>query len=206
MTAQGSAFQKSADLIALVGRLRAELKTNRRAAVGLLVLGSVAAGYGLLSLDDAIGSLRATYGEATHRLERVTASGREKDWPARAAASAAIRKSLEGRLWKGESEGMARANLQDWVTNNAREAGLEKAQVRIELIKPKGVPADFRQLTATITAPNTEISLFAFLDRIKREPRLLVVDHLLVRQRPVPSLEMKLVAYAALTSSGSAEK
>jgi len=172
----------------------------------LLVLGCLAAGYGLLSLDDAIGSAAASYSDATHRLERVILSGQEKDWPARAAASVTLRKSLEARLWRGESEGMARADLQDWVTNTAREAGLEKAQVRIELIKPTGMPADFRQLTATITALDTEESLFAFLDQIKREPRLLVVDQLLVRQRPVSSLEMKLVAYAALGGNGSAEK
>jgi len=206
MTVQGSGFQKSAKLITLVGRLWRELKTNRRAAAGLLVLGCLAAGYGLLSLDDAIGSAAASYSDATHRLERVILSGQEKDWPARAAASVTLRKSLEARLWRGESEGMARADLQDWVTNTAREAGLEKAQVRIELIKPTGMPADFRQLTATITALDTEESLFAFLDQIKREPRLLVVDQLLVRQRPVSSLEMKLVAYAALGGNGSAEK
>jgi hypothetical protein len=206
MTVQVSVFRKSADLIAFVARLRTELKTNRRAALGLLMLGCLAAGYGLLSLDDAIGGLAASYSGATHRLQRVTEADQERDWPARAAASAAMRKSLEGRLWKGESEGMARADLQDWATSNAREAGLEKAQVRIELIKPKGMPDDFRQLTATITALDTEDSLFAFLDRINREPRLLVVDHLLVRQRPVSSLEMKLVAYAALAGNGSAEK
>jgi hypothetical protein len=206
MTVQSSVLQKSAELTALVGRIGRELQTNRRAAVGLLVLGCLAAGYGLLSLDDAIGSMATSYAEATHRLERVLSSGQEKDWPARAAASAEIRKSLEARLWKVESEGMARADLQDWVTNHARDAGLEKAQVRIELTKPTGMPADFRQLTATITATDTEASLFAFLDQIKREPRLLVVDHLLVRQRPVSSLEMKLVAYASLPGNGSAKK
>jgi hypothetical protein len=206
VTVQGNVTQKSADLIAFVGRFRSELRTNRRAAVGLLVLGCVVAGYGLLSLDDATRSAAASYSEATHRLERVIAAGEERDWSARAAASAAIRKSLEARLWKGNSEGMARADLQDWVTNNAREAGLEKAQVKIELIKPTGMPADFRQLTATITAVDTEPSLLAFLDRIAREQRLLVVDHLLVRERPIRSLEMKLIAYAALAGNGSAEK
>ena len=206
MTAQATVSQKSAELIALLGRFRRELKTNRRAAVGLLALGCLAAGYGLLCLDEAIANLATTYREATHRLERVIASGEEKDWATRAAASATIRRSLEARLWKGESEGMARADLQDWLTNNAHEAGLEKAQVRIELVKPPGTPADFRQLTATITATQTETSLLSFLDKIKREPRLLVVDHLLVRERPVRSLEMKLVAYAALAGNGSAEK
>jgi hypothetical protein len=206
MIVKGSAFPNSTDLLALVGKVRAELRTNRRAAAGLLLLGCLAAGYGLLSLDGAIGNAGASYSEASRRLERVVASTREKNWPARVADSAAIRKSLEARLWKGESEGMARADLQDWVTNSAREAGLEKAQVRIELIKPKEMPADFRQLTATITALDTEDSLFAFLDRIRREPRLLVVDHLVVRQRPVSSLEMKLVAYAALAGNGSVEK
>jgi hypothetical protein len=200
MTIQEGLAKNSAGLIALVGRLRAELKTNRRAVAGLLAIGCLAAGYGFLGLGDAIDSLRGSYVEATYRLERQIAAGREKEWPARAAASGETRRSLESRLWKGESEGMARADLQDWVTTNAREAGLERVQVKIELAKPKGLPADFREVTATITALDTEASLIAFLHRIKGETRLLVVDHLNVRAQPIASLEMKLVAYTVVNA------
>jgi hypothetical protein len=206
MTEQESVSRKPADLAALVGRVRAELKTNRRAAAGLLALGCLIAGYGLLSLDEAITAQQAGYTDAVHRMERVIASGQEKDWPARAETSATIRKSLEARLWRGESEGMARANLQDWVTNNARSAGLERTQIQIELTKPAGMPAEFRQLTATITGLQTEASLLAFLNLIKREPHLLVVDHLVVRQLPLASIEIKLVAYMVLAGNKPAAK
>jgi hypothetical protein len=200
MTIQEGLAKNSAGLIALVGRLRAELKTNRRAALGLLAIGCLAAGYGFLGLGDAIDNLRGSYVEATYRLERQVAAGREREWPARAAASAEARRSLEARLWKGQSNGMARADLQDWVTTNAREAGLERVQVKIELAKLKGLPANLREVTATITALDTEASLIAFLDRIKRETRLLVIDHLSVRTQPIPSLEMKLVAYTVVNA------
>ena len=206
MTIQDGIDQKSSGLPALAGRVRAELRANRRAALGLLALGCLAAGYGLLMLDDSIGNLRQNYIEATHRFERLVASGREKDWPARAAASAQMRQALEARLWKSDSEGMARADLQDWITGNAREAGLDKVQVRLEATRPKGLPANLRQVTATITALDTEKALIAFLDRIAREQRLLVVDHLLARSQPVASLEMRLVAYTLVTGDGSAAK
>ena len=61
-------------------------------------------------------------------------------------------------------------------------------------------------MTATITALDTEASLIAFLHRIKRETRLLVIDHLNVRAQPIPSLEMKLVAYTVVNADASPVK
>lgn len=200
MTIQEGIAKRSGGLITWAGRILAELKTNRRAAAGLLAIGCLAAGYGLLGLDDAIGGLRGSYADAARRLERQVESGRETEWLGRAAASGELRRSLEKRLWNSESEGMARADLQDWVTTNARAAGLEKVQVKIELVKPAGLPANFRQVTATINSLDTEVSLIAFLDRIKSEARLLVVDHLQVRTQPISTLEMKLVAYTVVNA------
>jgi hypothetical protein len=99
---------------------------------------------------------------------------------------------------------VALANLQDWLTTTGRETNLEKLQVRVELSKPKGLAPNIRQLTANLTAIQSEESLVAFLDRIAREPHLLVVEQLRVQQRPANTMQMTLVSYAKL-SNPSAE-
>ena len=182
-----------------LARLVAELRTNRRATIGLLAIAVLIGGYGVLGLDDAIDGLRLTEKLQIQHLQRVTGAAQEKDWPTRAAAAAALREAYEGRLWRAESEGGALADLQDWVTGTARTLGIEKLQVTVELAKPKELPADLRQIIATISAPQTEETLLALLGQIANEPRLLVVERLRVQQQPVPMLEMSLAAYAKVT-------
>lgn len=202
MTAQDNLLAKRAGLSGLAGGVLGELRTNRRAFLGFLTIAVLAGGYGLMLLSDAGDALRASYIRANLRLQRIEASGNEKDWPARAAASAAMRQSLEKRLWPADSEGVARANLQDWVTTAGREAGLDKLRVTVELTRPKGLAPDLRQVIATIGAPQTDTALTRFLDRITRDPHLLVVDRLHVQEHPVASLEMTLLAYARLVEPG----
>lgn len=176
----------------------AELKTNRRALAGVLAVALLVLGYGLLQFNDAIDGKRSLYRHEASQLQRTVALGAEKNWPARAKESTATRQALEGRLWKFESEGVALANFQDWVTAAARDAGLGRLQVKIDVAHPKDMPANFRQLTATVVAVPKEESLIAFLDRIQREPHLLVVDALHVQQQPAPTLQMTLLTFAIL--------
>ena len=200
MTAADGIGAKQTGLFGLaLGRLPAELRTNRRAAAGLLAIGVLVAGYGLLVLDDAIAGLRATEKLELQQLQRITAVGQESDWPARGAAAAAMRGAYERRLWTAESEGGALADVQDWVTRTARALGIDKLQVRVEAAMPKALPTDLRRITATISAPQTEETLVNLLEHIASEPRLLVVERLRVQQQPVAMLEMSLVAYARVT-------
>jgi hypothetical protein len=182
----------------IAGGWWSELRTNRRAMAGLLVIVLLVVGDGLFLLRDATMAARAAYARELVRLQRVTAVAQERDWPQRAAASAAIRGQLEERLWIAESDGIARADLQDWVTGVARDIGLTNLQVRIELATPKSLPPDLRQITATITAQPSEAVLIALLERIEQSPHLTVVDRLNVRTQPDPALEMVLVAYARI--------
>ena len=175
-----------------------ELRTNRRALAGLMLVILLVVGDGLFLLHDATMAKRTAYARELVRLQRVAAVAQERDWPQRAAASAAIRGQIEERLWIAESDGVARADLQDWVTGVARDIGLANLQVRIELATPKSLPPDLRQITATITAQPSEAVLIALLERIEQAPHLIVVDRLNVRQQPDPSLEMVLVAYARI--------
>jgi Type II secretion system (T2SS), protein M subtype b len=203
MTTQDTIVRKSAALLGAFRGSWSELRTNWRALFGLAVIAALIGGYGLLRLEKAVGELRTAYREAVHRRERVVPSGGAKDWLARATASTRMRKTIEQRLWKADSEGMASANLQDWVTTAARASGLQRLQVKVELVKPKGMEPDLRQVTATITAQQTEASLMAFLARVYREPHLLVVDRLHVRLMPIPSLEMRLLGFVRVPSTSN---
>jgi hypothetical protein len=186
---------------AVVGSLLgfwAELQTNRRAATGVLLIGTLIAGYGLLSLTDVTERL-SSFGAREHlRLQRIVEIGQERDWPERVAVSAQLRQALEARLWTAESEGVARADIQDWISGVGREVGLPTLDIRIELTKPAALPPAFRQITATITAQPVEEAVTAMLDRIGRAPHLIVVDRLNLKQQPAPFLEMVLVGYAKI--------
>jgi Type II secretion system (T2SS), protein M subtype b len=203
MTVADNFLTKRDRLIGSARGLLREIKTNRRAAAGLLAITVLAGGYGLLVVDDAIGATRASFIQAAQRLRRIAASAEEGEWPARAKASGALRQALETRLWPAESEGMAQANLQDWLIAAGRDSGLDKLRVKVELARPKGLPPGLYQLIATITALQTDPALIGFLARLEQEKRLLVVDRLHVRERPVPSLEMTLMAYAKLGAPGA---
>ena len=201
MTAPENSLPERSGRFGLAPGFLAELKQNRRASAGLMAIAVLVAGYGLLLLADANDAARRAYVEESQHLQRIAMDRDDKDWPARATASAAVRAALEKRLWPADSDGVARADLQDWVTANGRQAGLDRIRVSIELTTPKGLAPDLREVIATIGALPTDTALMQFLDRIEREPHLLVVDRLHVQQHPVASLEMTLIAYARIIRS-----
>jgi hypothetical protein len=178
-----------------------ELRTNRRAVFGVLLIAALLAGYGLVVLHDAALASGVAYRSELANLERMKAIATERDWPARAEASGKARAAFEARLWPAESEGIARADLQAWIGTVGREIGLQNLDIRIELAKPKELPDDLRQITATITGRPDEAALTRLLERIDRAPRLVVVDRLNVKEQPAPMLEMVLVGYARIGGS-----
>jgi hypothetical protein len=182
--------------------LWAELKSNRRALCGLLLIVSLIAAYGLAALLDAAAAARVMYRQDLANLGRIVAIGDEHDWPARAQQSGGMRSQLEGRLWTAESEGVARADIQDWVSGVSRDVGLQSLDVRTESTRPEGLPADMRRIAATVTARPGEQALTALLERIARSPHLLAIDRLNVKQTPAPALEMVLVGYARIGAVG----
>jgi hypothetical protein len=190
--------------LSLARRSWAQLQGNRRALAGLVVIVAIVAADGLFLLRGATAALRVTCRGEQARLARLVAIAREHDWAQRASASTALRARLEDRLWTAESEGIARADLQDWVSGVARDIGLATLDVRIATSTAKSLPPDLRQITATITAQPAEAALLELLGRIEQAPHLLVVERLDVRQQPSPSLEMALTAYARIGHKAAA--
>jgi hypothetical protein len=198
MTAPDQILAKRGMLPAALAEFAAELRRNKRALTGIIAILALLAGYGVLLLDDGVVASRAAYLESGRRLDRLAAIGHETDWPARAAASQALRRTLEQRLWPADSDGVARADLQDWVTNTAHAVGLERLQVAIELSHPKELPDDLRKVSAKLTAVQSEPALQGFLERVARDPHRIVVERLHAQQHPMPLLEMTLTTWARI--------
>lgn len=186
-------------MVSELRRLGSELKANRRAQAGLAVIALLVAAVAWSELDAALGRLRQGYEADRLRLERVVALHDQGVWAERAEASATLRRSLENRLWPAETEGAAAANLSDFITNAGRQAGLANLQVKVDLSRPKSLPNDYRQMTATVSAVFAEQSLEGFLDRLEREPKLLVVERLAIQQQPFPRVDLTLQAYLRMS-------
>jgi Type II secretion system (T2SS), protein M subtype b len=187
-------------------RLWAQLGTNRRAAAGLIVIMVLLAIYGLFVMSDHISATRGDYRQQIAQTRRSLAISANKQWPARARESARLRDALERQMWRFESEGVALANLQDWITAAAREAGLTKTQVRIDVARPKDLGTGVVQFSATIAASQTGEALQKFLAKIERDPHVFAVQELHVQIRPAV-LTMNLVTYAIIRGpSGAAAK
>jgi len=206
MSAQDSIGAAVGGLSGLAVRLWTELKTNSRASAGLLIIIGVLGLYGLLTLADVIEANRSAYRQQVVQTQRALSISQDKDWPARAKQSADVRAALEKRLWQFESEGVALANIQDFLTAAGRDAGLTKFQVRIDVGRVKDLGAETRQFSATISATQTEEALQKFLEKIQRAPSLFVVESMHAQQRP-PTLQMTLQTYARISdASGGAAK
>jgi hypothetical protein len=184
--------------------LRTELASNRRALAGLIAIVTLVAVYGLLLFSDAIAARRDAYRQQVALLHRSSAMGQETEWTARAKESAGVLDALEDRLWNFENEGVALANMQDWITTTARDAKLDKVQVRIEMTHPKGLRPDILQMTANLTAVQTEPALRTFLERVSRERHLVLIEQMRAQTRPASLLQMTIVSYAKLPRAAKA--
>jgi hypothetical protein len=204
MTPPAEALGKQGTVAGVAAQLMGELRRNKRALFGVLLIVALVAGYGLLILDDMVTAQRAEYLELGRQIDRLAAIAREKDWPTRAAASAGMRRTFEQRLWLADSEGVARADLQDWVTNAAHAVGLERLQVTVDLTHPKDLPPDLREVTAKLTGAQSEAALEGLLQHVASDPHLIVVERLHAQQHPLPLLEMTLATWAKITGPPAA--
>lgn len=206
MRAQAGTGAGGGRLNGAVARLWEQLGANRRAAGGLIVIAVLLAFYGMFTADDLIDAQRRAYRQEVDQTQRSLAISADRQWPSRAKSSTDIRDALEKRMWQFDSDGVALANLQDWITGAGRDAGLTKVQVKIDVERPKELGANTVRFSATITATQTEASLRKFLAKIEREPHLFVIRALHVQQRPY-LLQMNLVTYAKIKApSGGAAK
>lgn len=171
----------------------------------LLVVGlafTLAAG-GLTILDSIDTKLRRTIADRQGQLAVIENLGDRETWRQRRVETNLSRVQAEGRLWEAETDGLAQANFQAWLLDQANRAGIAQTEIRTSINSNASNPLKLRQLTAQVTGRFEANGLFALLQSIAGDDRLLVINRLEVQTVPFPRFEMLLGTFLRPGAGGS---
>lgn len=178
----------------IVKWLQENLKTRRsRVLLGLLAF--AIAGAGLTILDSVETTMRRALAERKGQLEATERLGNGDIWRQRRAETDLLRVQAEGRLWEGETDGLAQANFQAWILDQANRAGITQIDIRANINSNVSNTLKLRQLTAQVTGRFEGNGLFALLQSIAAHNRLLLINRLEVQTVPFPRFEMLLATF-----------
>jgi hypothetical protein len=147
---------------------------------------------GLTVLDGIDTKTRRTLAEGQGQLGAIEHLSGSDIWHQRRAETDLLRVQAEGRLWEAESDGLAQANFQAWILDQANHAGMGQLDIRTSINSNTNNPLKLRQLTAQVTGRFEANGLLALLRSIATYDRLLVVNRLDVQTVPFPRFEMLL--------------
>jgi hypothetical protein len=171
--------------------LRDNVATFRSRLLLVALAFTLAAG-GLTVLDEIDTKLERTLAEAQAQLRAIEHLSDSDTWRERRAETDLLRVQAEGRLWEAESDGLAQANFQTWILEQANNAGMGQLDIRTSINSNTNNPLKLRQLTAQVTGRFEANGLLALLRSITSYDRLLVVNKLEVQTVPFPHFEMLL--------------
>lgn len=163
-----------------------------RSRVLLVALAFTLAAGGLTVLDGIDTKLRRTLADEQAQLGAIEHLSDSDTWRQRRAETELLRVQAEGRLWEAESDGLAQANFQAWILEQANHAGMGQLDIRTSINPNVNNPLKLRQLTAQVTGRFEPNGLLALLRSISSNDRLLVVNRLEVQTVPFPHFEMLL--------------
>lgn len=183
--------------------LVAQVKANRRLAIALALIPAILWGYLVMQtqqwVEGEVLALNRVRDEAA-RLERIAG---DQTWVRRAREADSRRVELEGRLWRIETEGLARAEFQEWLLSAARKAGLGRPQVRLEANDSEAQrQSAYRPINASLSGDFSPETLQAFLSAVANEKRLIVINSMRISRQPLPRIDMVLVAYGLPAAAG----
>jgi hypothetical protein len=174
-----------------LGKWLTDNLANRRTRGLLMLLGAAIAGAGLLLLDGLDTALTGRIAELQRRLGRIEQLA-GVDWRQRRAETEPLRVQAEGRLWEAETDGLAQANFQSWITEQAGAAGLGPIEIRTTINSAANNAMKLRQLSAQIGGRFDPEAFFRLLQAITGHDRLVTVDRLEVQILPVPHFDLQL--------------
>jgi hypothetical protein len=169
--------------------LRSNL-ANRRSRLLLAALALTLAAGGLMALDSADTSMQRTLVERRQLLARIENLGDGELWHRRRAETDLARVQAETRLWEAETDGLAQANFQSWILDQATRSGIAKIEIHTSIGATASKPLNLRQLTAEVTGGFAADSMSKLLEAIARHDRLLVIKRLEILTSPYPRFEM----------------
>lgn len=187
---------------AVVGMVE-QVAGNRRLAIGVGLIGLLLWVLLIGAMSDAISGKEREVAQLKGRFERAEAMALETDWNARRAVATAHVDKLLGRFWTSESDGIAQAEFQEWVSRVAREAGLGRPQVRVDLDTPTRESLGLTPIGANLSADFSPDQLTAFLAAVATSPKIVAVRNLRVQRQPIARVDALLTTYRGTPVCGA---
>lgn len=144
-------------------RARQEWRQSRRLRLGTLVVLLVLGLHAAMSLSDRRGAVVEEYVRDARLLQRLEDASRESLWPQRAEQAQTALTGLRDTLPQVASSGLAQAELQAWLTQQAQVAGLQDPRVRVETTLEVPDRPELWQVLARLDATVPDGTLAPFL-------------------------------------------
>lgn len=179
-----------------------ELRGNLRLRLGFALIVAIIWLYAILTLQEALQTKSQAFRASSHQLARLQAVMNEGDWTARLAEAQALQADMESKLWRGDTLGLARATLQDWLNQKLQQ--LAATHVTVTMLAPNEVRNEEQAADASLELwkvgaklvfdfnPDTLNKLLAELEQ---GPHILVVESLHITKEPIPRVELTVQAY-----------
>ena len=196
-------------------KLAAELGASRRLRLGLALIVAVLWLYGVLLLSDARDERTRGFRQASVQLARLQEAAGQTEWPQRLEEAKILQAALESGLWRGDSLGLSRAALQDWLAQQMKQAQVPRPLITLAAQEddaagapggaaPAGgapaaeaaeLAAGLWKVKAKLNFDFTAESLPLLLARLAAPSPRVTVESLRVVREPVARVEMVVVAY-----------
>lgn len=189
--------------------IKAELAASGRLRLGLALIVAVLWLYGALLLRDARDERTRAFRTASVQLARLEQAAQQAEWPQRLEEAKILQAALESGLWRGDSLGLSRAALQDWLAQQMKQAQVPRPLITLAAQEddapgaagavPDAAAADLAaglwKVKAKLNFDFTAESLPLLLARLAAPSPRVTVESLRVVREPVARVEMVVVAY-----------
>ena len=190
-------------------KLKLELASSRRLRVGLALIVAVLWLYGALMLRDARDDRTRAFQSASAQLARVQQATKQTEWPKRLEEAKIAQVALESGLWRGDTLGLSRAALQDWLAQQLKQAQASRPLITLAAQDDAALgasnpgndaaaaelEASLWKVKAKLTFDFTAESLDTLLGKLATPALRTTIESLRVLREPVPRVEMVVVAY-----------
>ena len=163
----------------------------------LLILGLIftVAASGLTVLDSLDSGITGKIAERQGQLARIEHVGDGAQWHSRRIETDLARAQVEGKLWDGQTDGLAQADFQTWIVDQATRSGIGQIDVHTSVSQATNNVLKLRQVTAQVGGRFDGVALLQLMQAIAGHNRLVLINRLDIHTVPAPRFEMWLGTY-----------
>ena len=178
--------------------LRAQLedvRENPRLRMGLWVVLGIASFYLVLLVSDRREATRAESRQLAERIARLERAAEQGDWQIRAENARARLISMEQGFWNSSSRGLAQAEFESWLLQQAEQSGLGRAKATTDSPVSAGDTSGLWTVTTQLDVEFEPRPLYRFLRSVEGHDKLVVVSRLAVGERGSDRASLTLSGY-----------